>query len=121
VQSSQCTNVVLTVTIQSTDTEGGCKQIYIAGRAGTQTLIRHLPIIDMSLPPPSKLGRYRVLSPSCGLKVSPLQLGAMSIGERQAANLGSMDKKTAFELLDTYYDLGGNYLDTANGYQDEQR
>jgi aryl-alcohol dehydrogenase-like predicted oxidoreductase len=74
----------------------------------------------MALPPPSKLGRYRVLSPNCGLRVSPLQLGAMSIGQASAATLGSMDKKTSFELLDTYYDLGGNYIDTANGYQEEE-
>lgn len=74
----------------------------------------------MALPPPSRLGRYRVLSPSCGLRVSPLQLGAMSIGQAQASALGSMTKEASFELLDTYFDMGGNYIDTANGYQNEE-
>lgn len=29
----------------------------------------------MALPPPSKLARYRLLGPNCGLKVSPFMLG----------------------------------------------
>ena len=65
----------------------------------------------MALPPPSRLARYRVLGPNCGLRTSPLQLGAMSIGNRDAAGLGQITKEAAFELLDTYYDLGGNYLE----------
>ena len=73
----------------------------------------------MALPPPSRLGRYRILGPNCGLRVSPLQLGAMSIGAADAQNLGSMTKERAFELLDAYYDAGGNYIDTANSYQAE--
>ena len=74
----------------------------------------------MALPPPSRLGRYRLLAPNCGLRVSPLQLGAMSIGDAQASSLGSITKDAAFALLDAYYDMGGNYIDTANGYQAEQ-
>jgi len=74
----------------------------------------------MSLSPASRLGRYRILSPNCGLRVSPLQLGAMSIGQANASSLGSMTKEASFELLDTYYDMGGNYIDTANGYQMEE-
>jgi aryl-alcohol dehydrogenase-like predicted oxidoreductase len=34
--------------------------------------------------------------------------------------MGECTKKTAFELLDTYYDLGGNFIDTANTYQEGQ-
>lgn len=30
--------------------------------------------------PPTKLGKYRILSSKAGIRVSPLQLGAMSIG-----------------------------------------
>lgn len=30
--------------------------------------------------------------------------------------LGEVTKQGAFELLDTYYDLGGNFIDTANSY-----
>ena len=44
----------------------------------------------------------------------------MSIGQAQASSLGSMTKEASFELLDTYFDMGGNYIDTANGYQNEE-
>lgn len=70
--------------------------------------------------PKTELGRYRVLSPTAGIRVSPLQLGAMSIGDAWAKHMGSMDKTQSFKLLDAYYDAGGNFIDTANNYQDEQ-
>ncbi|KAF9026155.1 Aldo/keto reductase [Hymenopellis radicata] len=69
--------------------------------------------------PPSKLGIYRVLSSRAGIRVSPLQLGAMSIGDQWEKFLGPMDKKTSFDILDAYYEMGGNFIDTANLYQDE--
>ncbi|KAK0449006.1 Aldo/keto reductase [Desarmillaria tabescens] len=68
--------------------------------------------------PPTKLGIYRVLSSRAGVRVSPLVLGAMSIGDKWRA-LGSMNKESSFKLLDAYFDMGGNFIDTANGYQDE--
>lgn len=34
--------------------------------------------------------------------------------------LGSMDKESSFKLLDAYFEAGGNFIDTANLYQDEQ-
>jgi len=43
----------------------------------------------------------------------------MSIGQGSAKSLGHIEKDAAFKLLDTYYDLGGNYIDTANSYQQE--
>ncbi|KAF9041389.1 NADP-dependent oxidoreductase domain-containing protein [Panaeolus papilionaceus] len=70
--------------------------------------------------PPTGLGRYRVLSPRAGVRVSPLQLGAMSIGDKwEQFGMGSMNKESSFKLLDAYYDNGGNFIDTANNYQDE--
>jgi len=74
-----------------------------------------------SVPPPvSKLARYRTLSPLAGVRVSPIQLGGMSIGDKwHKFGLGSMDKESSFKLLDAYFDLGGNFIDTANNYQDE--
>jgi hypothetical protein len=58
-------------------------------------------------PPPTKLARYRTLSPLAGIRVSPLQLGAMSIGDKwQALGMGSMDKEGSFKLLDAYFDAG---------------
>ncbi|KAJ7174567.1 NADP-dependent oxidoreductase domain-containing protein [Mycena filopes] len=68
----------------------------------------------------TKLGLYRTLSPLAGIHVSPLQLGAMSIGDKWGSmGMGEMDKESSFKLLDAYYDAGGNFIDTANNYQDE--
>ncbi|KAF8814302.1 Aldo/keto reductase [Phlegmacium glaucopus] len=70
--------------------------------------------------PKTGLGHYRLLSPNAGVHVSPIQLGAMSIGDKWASiGLGSMDKESSFKLLDAYFDNGGNFIDTANNYQDE--
>jgi len=59
------------------------------------------------LTPVSRLARYRTLSPLAGVRVSPIQLGAMSIGDKWSdLGMGSMDKESSFELLDGYFDLG---------------
>ncbi|OZJ03719.1 hypothetical protein BZG36_03311 [Bifiguratus adelaidae] len=71
-------------------------------------------------PPKTPLGKYRILGPRCGLRVSPLAFGTMSIGEAYRSFLGAVNKEQAFKLLDTYYEAGGNFIDTANNYQDEQ-
>ncbi|KIJ55749.1 hypothetical protein M422DRAFT_24276 [Sphaerobolus stellatus SS14] len=70
-------------------------------------------------PPPTKLGVYRVLSPKAGIRVSPLQLGGLNIGDKWSSHLGAMDKESSFKLLDAYYTAGGNFIDTSNNYQDE--
>ena len=60
-----------------------------------------------SKPPISQLARYRTLSPLAGVRVSPIQLGAMSIGDKwHEFGMGSMDKESSFKLLDAYFDLG---------------
>lgn len=64
--------------------------------------------------PPTKLGRYRLLSPNAGIHVSPLQLGAMSIGDKWNSAMGSMDKESSWKLLDAYFEAGGNFIDTSN-------
>lgn len=65
--------------------------------------------------PKTGLGRYRVLSSNAGVHVSPLALGAMSIGDKwEDLGMGSMNKESSFKLLDAYYDNGGNFIDTAN-------
>ena len=70
--------------------------------------------------PKTRLGRHRPLAPLAGLHVSPIQLGAMSIGDKWAAvGMGAMDKESSFKLLDEFYAAGGNFIDTANNYQDE--
>ena len=66
-------------------------------------------------PAPTPLGKYRVLSPLAGVRVSPLCLGAMSIGDQWAKfGMGAMDKESSFKLLDAFYEAGGNFIDTAN-------
>lgn len=73
---------------------------------------------DFYLAPPvpkTKLGRFRKLAPNAGLHVSPIQLGAMSVGDKWAQyGMGAMDKESSFKLLDAYYEAGGNFIDTAN-------
>ncbi|KAI0691100.1 aryl-alcohol dehydrogenase [NADP(+)] [Cytidiella melzeri] len=70
--------------------------------------------------PPTKLGRHRQLSPLAGIHVSPIQLGAMSIGDKWGpGGMGEMNKEDSFKLLDAFYDAGGNFIDTASNYQDE--
>ncbi|GBE89951.1 Aldo/keto reductase [Sparassis latifolia] len=74
-------------------------------------------------PPPepkTKLGRHRQLSPLAGVHVSPICLGAMSIGDKwNAFGMGEMNKEQSFKLLDAFYEAGGNFIDTSNNYQDE--
>ena len=78
------------------------------------------PLWQPAPPPKTKLGRYRQLSPLAGIHVSPLCLGGMSIGDKwEQYGMGSMDKASSFKLLDAYYHAGGNFIDTANTYQDE--
>jgi aryl-alcohol dehydrogenase-like predicted oxidoreductase len=48
-----------------------------------------------------------------GLRVSPLCLGAMTFGEDWGWGSGVDESK---RILDRYMDLGGNFIDTANGY-----
>ncbi|KAI0925122.1 hypothetical protein AcW2_005804 [Taiwanofungus camphoratus] len=70
--------------------------------------------------PKTKLGRHRQLAPLAGIHVSPICLGAMSIGDKWAKfGMGAMDKEGSFKLLDAFYGAGGNFIDTANDYQDE--
>ncbi|KAK7745181.1 hypothetical protein SLS62_009894 [Diatrype stigma] len=68
--------------------------------------------------PKSLLGYHRQLAPTAAVKVSPLCLGTMGFGTSWAAMLGSCDKEACFELMDYFYSQGGNYIDTANAYQD---
>lgn len=66
-------------------------------------------------PPPdpkSDLGRYRLLAPNAAVKVSPLCLGAMNFGDAWKDMMGECRQETAEQILDYYYDNGGNFIDT---------
>ncbi|KAK7510910.1 NADP-dependent oxidoreductase domain-containing protein [Phyllosticta citriasiana] len=71
-------------------------------------------------PPKSALGYHRILSPNAGIRVSPLCLGAMNFGDSWRELMGKCDKKTTYEILDYFYEQGGNFIDTANNYQSEE-
>jgi aryl-alcohol dehydrogenase-like predicted oxidoreductase len=71
-------------------------------------------------PPKTPLAIYRTLSSRAGVRVSSLCLGAMSLGDAWTDMLGSCTKEETFALLDAFYAAGGNFIDTANNYQDEQ-
>ena len=60
----------------------------------------------------SLLDFQRILSPTAGIRVSPLCLGAMNFGDAWSDMMGKCDKKTVFEILDFFYDQGGNFIDT---------
>ncbi|KAK3370587.1 aryl-alcohol dehydrogenase AAD14 [Podospora didyma] len=69
--------------------------------------------------PPTELGRLQVLSPTtAGIRVSPLAFGGGNIGNAWSKAWGQMTKERAFELLDAFFQAGGNFIDTANYYQD---
>ncbi|PSR92155.1 aryl-alcohol dehydrogenase [Coniella lustricola] len=88
--------------------------------------------------PKSLLARHRLLAPSASIRVSPLCLGGMGMyqsfhlkafvplklvpgfGTAWQGFMGVCSKDTTFGLLDTFYDLGGNFIDTANVYQGGQ-
>ncbi|CAO3668954.1 unnamed protein product [Umbelopsis ramanniana] len=70
--------------------------------------------------PKSLLARHRQLAPTASVRVSPLCLGAMNFGEAQKQRMGECSKETAFEMLDYFVEQGGNFIDTANSYQDEE-
>ncbi|HUA22044.1 MAG TPA: aldo/keto reductase [Bryobacteraceae bacterium] len=66
--------------------------------------------MDLNLKSYTTLGRT-------GLRVSPLCLGAMTFGTQWG--WGS-DEATARSVFDRYIDAGGNFVDTADGYQGGQ-
>lgn len=78
---------------------------------------------DFLVPPPpptTPLGRWRILSPKAGVRVSPFFLGGGSLGSAWEKIAGPMTKEKAFELLDAFYEAGGNAIDLANNYQNDE-
>jgi aryl-alcohol dehydrogenase-like predicted oxidoreductase len=67
--------------------------------------------------PKTALGYHRILSPTAGVKVSPIILGGISIGSSWGELFG--ENEEPFTLLDTYFSLGGNFIDTSNIYNSE--
>jgi aryl-alcohol dehydrogenase-like predicted oxidoreductase len=62
--------------------------------------------------PKSLLDFHRVLSPTAGVRVSPLCLGAMNFGDAWEDLMGKCDKENTFKILDFFFEQGGNFIDT---------
>jgi aryl-alcohol dehydrogenase-like predicted oxidoreductase len=60
----------------------------------------------------ASLATYSLLGRS-GLRVSPLCLGTMTFGTEWG---WGAPRETAFALMDRYFEAGGNFIDTADGY-----
>jgi aryl-alcohol dehydrogenase-like predicted oxidoreductase len=58
--------------------------------------------------------RYRLFGRHTGLRVSELVLGAGNFGTRWGHGA---EPEEARRIFDAYADAGGNFIDTANGYQ----
>lgn len=67
--------------------------------------------------PKTALGLHRILSPTAAVKVSPICLGGISIGSSWSGLFGENQKP--FDLLDAYFGIGGNFIDTSNTYNSE--
>ncbi|KAH6714131.1 NADP-dependent oxidoreductase domain-containing protein [Leptodontidium sp. MPI-SDFR-AT-0119] len=76
-----------------------------------------MSIFQTAPEPKSLLARHRVLSPTAGIRVSPICLGGMSLTNVQESFFGKADDP--YEVLDTFFDMGGNFIDTSNIYQEE--
>ena len=87
--------------------------VQISDVAFTET-INKAKMFKTAPKPASLLGYHRVLSPTAGVRVSPLCLGAMNFGENWKAAMGECTKETAFGMLDFFWEQGGNFIDTAN-------
>ncbi|KAK5116540.1 hypothetical protein LTR85_009165 [Meristemomyces frigidus] len=67
--------------------------------------------------PSTPLGYHRILSPTAAVKVSPICLGGISIGSSWSSVFGK--NEDPFALMDAFFALGGNFIDTSNVYNSE--
>jgi aryl-alcohol dehydrogenase-like predicted oxidoreductase len=65
---------------------------------------------------------YRLLGKT-GLRVHPINLGTMTFGNKWTEGplaMGETTQEDAIKIFRKYYDIGGNFIDTANFYQGGQ-
>ncbi|KAI0437367.1 norsolorinic acid reductase [Xylaria telfairii] len=79
-----------------------------------------MSFLPVAPPPKSPLARYRILSPTASVRVSPLCLGGMNFGDAWKKNMGACDQNTTNQILDFFYENGGNFIDTSSNYQFEE-
>lgn len=90
---------------------------HLPGRSSTSTLSAQVCEYSTMTAPPcpplkSLLGRHRLLAPTASVYVSPICLGGMNFGEAWKDRLGACNKETVFEILNYFYEQGGNFIDT---------
>jgi hypothetical protein len=62
-----------------------------------------LDLFPVGPEPQTELARYRILSPKAGVRVSPLCLGAMSLGDQWTGWMGGkLDQEESNKLLDAF-------------------
>ncbi|KAH8728596.1 hypothetical protein GQ44DRAFT_757032 [Phaeosphaeriaceae sp. PMI808] len=71
--------------------------------------------------PKSLLDFQRVFSPTAGVRVFPLYLGAINFGDAWEDLMGKCDKTTTFQILDYFHERGGNFIDTSGQFTAEQK
>jgi aryl-alcohol dehydrogenase-like predicted oxidoreductase len=76
-----------------------------------------MSIFESPPKPTSPLAWHRPLSPNASVKVSPICLGGISLGSSWSSVFGK--NEDAFALMDAFYELGGNFIDTSNTYNGE--
>lgn len=76
-----------------------------------------MPLFDPPPKPKSLLGWHRILSPTASVKVSPICLGGISIGSTWSEGFGQNEDPN--KLLDAFFALEGNFIDTSNVYNSE--
>lgn len=79
-----------------------------------------MSVFAPALQPESNLGFLRILSPTARLEASPLCLGAINFGKAWESSIGECSKEDSFKIMDAFYRLGGNFIDTANVYQNDE-
>jgi aryl-alcohol dehydrogenase-like predicted oxidoreductase len=93
-------------------------------KAYNEETVRVMSAMSKVFPPPppptTALGYYRMLAPTASVRVSPICLGTMNFGNSWEGYMGECSKETTFEILDYFYNNGGNFIDTANNYQREE-
>jgi aryl-alcohol dehydrogenase-like predicted oxidoreductase len=76
-----------------------------------------MSFFDSPPKPQTRMGYHRVLSPTAAVKVSPICLGGISLGNEWSELFGKSED--ADILLDQFFECGRNFIDTSNIYNAE--
>jgi len=77
-----------------------------------------MAFFQLPLKPDNPLVYHQILFRTASVKVSPLCLGGISIGSSWSELFGKNEEPDT--LLDSYFALGGNFIDRSNTYNSEE-